>query len=350
MSSYVAKPLNEDTVPDWRALIQLTKEGSIYHDLPWMRLLERSFGLRPRCFLIYKDERPVALCPFFERKIRGISGLYSLPESDLSYILLQDPSDSDAIAAIVRETLSMVKENKLGYVRVATAQGELMPLLERQVSTSGHNMMPHPITGYMMLDLSATDPQTIWEKVFTQKDAQRKYIRRFEKEGYLIRETRAKEDVDRFYEYYSINLRSKDASPYERDHFDQLLATYPEGEMRLTLLEKGEEMAAGLITLHFPLKGIAYIRYSAPNKDMANNHLRRANLPLYWDAINHAYGLGYRTVCFGSTPEDRSNHSFQIKAGFGCVYHQAHAGMVPISLLFSTLYKTYRMVESVRDG
>jgi hypothetical protein len=319
------------------------------HSLKWMATLEKSLGLQPHCFIVYRDDEPVALCPFFGRNIKRFKGLATLPRSDLNYLIVRDEPDRELVDFIKEQVFDMAKDERSAFVLMSYSNPELRDAFSNGVDTN-RAFLPHHINGYMLLDLEELNPQHIWDNVFTHKGSQRKYIRRFEQAGYQTRETRSDEDLSQFYEHYSHNMVAKGMTPSSRSHFEYLLREYSPDELRMTLLEKDGQMAAGLITFFYPAKKTVYVRYSAPNKDESDNYFRRANLPLYWELINHAYAKGYRKICFGGTRPDPNDRIHQIKAGLGCKYQELYTTITPTSVLFSTMLRTHKFIEDKRSG
>ena len=97
MAAYCVEELGPRSNDDWNRLNLSSEGGSIYHTLEWREILERSFGIRSRYLLIYDDEEPIALCPWFEQSFMRLKGLVLLPESDLSNLINERPWDRDLI-------------------------------------------------------------------------------------------------------------------------------------------------------------------------------------------------------------------------------------------------------------
>jgi hypothetical protein len=82
--------------------------------------LERSYKYKNHCFLVYRNDKPVAICPFYEacNKIAKENGLY--------FILITTLSD-------------LTKDH-----------------------FSEYNPLPFPVGGNMMLNLEENSPDKIW--------------------------------------------------------------------------------------------------------------------------------------------------------------------------------------------
>ena len=66
----------------------------------------------------------------------------------------------------------------------------------------GYNHYPSENTVNMVLDLQRKPPDSIWENLPARK-GQRKFIRRFDENGFKIREICEQEDMKTFYQYYA---------------------------------------------------------------------------------------------------------------------------------------------------
>lgn len=340
MVGFIVNDLSEDTSLDWEGINDRSEKGSLYHGLKWIRTLEQDLGYRPHCFLVYRNEEPVALCPLFEREIKGFRGLSTLPQTDLSYLLISGGPDPELVGLIVTKAFEIAKEEGSAFLTLSYSSPDIMEAFVRSCNKKW-TTLPHATNGHMYLNMEELSPNDVWNKAFTHKGHQRGYIKRFEEAGYTTRATSSPKDLDVFYEHYSKNLSSMGATPYERRHFDHLFKIFSPDEIRMTMLEKDGQMLASQITLFHPPRRTAYLRYLAVNKDPQFMHgfHRRAAIPIEWELINHAYGQGYRSVSFGGTPLDPRDPSYQIKAGFGCRFETIQSSITLLSTTFRTLYK-----------
>jgi hypothetical protein len=339
MVSYHSEYLNQDNEEDWEALNRASPYGSCYHDLRWKRVMERSFNYKSRYFLVYDGKDPVALCPFFIEKVRGLKSLTSLPSADLKHIVITEPSNQAIMKEILVKSIEIAKKDMCAFIIFVNSGIESIESVREVCSVNNWKTVPFSINGYLALDLEKNDPTYIWNNVFNSKESQRKYIRRFEQSGFNFRESSSQEDLDTFYEYYSQNLIYIGATPFNRSHFNIIFDIYSK-ELRMTFLEKDGEMAGGVIAILDPQKKIMHLRYMALNRDMANTY--HPTYAIYWEAVNKAYELGYRGVCFGTNAKDEQNKSYRIKKGFGCEYINNYAELMPMNPLYSLFYKVYQ--------
>ena len=328
---YIIEELSNKNADDWKRLSEECKEGSFFHTLKWKQILEQSFNYKSHNFLLYRNGEPVALCPFYEDTIQGIRGLVSLPLSDYNHLLITDKNDSLIPYHILNKCKEIIKKKKLFYLIVTTSNEFTRDYFNK------YKPLPHPITGTMVLNFEDHNPDNIWNEVFSKID--RKYIRRFEKDGFKIKEIRSIEDIKAFYELYKINLESINATPYLFSHFEDLLNTYSSTEMIITLLYKDDDIYGGQLGfMHEPNKTM-YIRYLSLNKKLPSRY--HSTLYLYWDIINRAFEKGYKVVDFGQTPPYPNNVYYKAKEKFGCQYQKKKSSVFPSSFIFKLGYMVY---------
>jgi hypothetical protein len=335
--------LNQNNASDWEALNQRSGDGSVYHTLRWKDVLERSFGIKSHYFIIYEKDRPIALCPFFEKPLRGLRSLVPPPSTDLNNVIVTDPSNKSTVRDILLKSIDVAKKNRLAFIIMVSSKAETADSIQALAPFEHKKAVPFPVNGYLRLDLREYNPSYIWDKVFTSKKSQKKYIRRFEQSGYEFRDSKDKKDIDHFYRYYTLNLNHIGATPFDRSHFDVIFDTFQNDELRLTLLEKGDEVAGGLLALQYPQKNRMYLKYMAINRDIPNTF--HPPYALYWDAINYAFNNGYDELYFGTNTNDPTDKSFRIKKEFGCSYCNSYGVIIPMNRLYGTLYWASRFFK-----
>lgn len=347
-SAYRIEALDARTGKDWETLNLRSTDGSFYHSVRWQQVLQDSFRCISRSFLIYKDDEPVALCPIFQTTVKGLRMLQCLPESDYRHVIFSEKAEPETYRLLVSHSVDVAHCNKMALTLITTANSQAMDATKHAVIELGMKVSDHPITGNMVLDLERYPPHIIWDKLFDSKVGQRKYIARFDREGYFIRETRSKKDMDLFYGGYNANMKFIGAPRYSLDHFHLLLDRFDNDEMRLTLLEKGDRVIGGLITFIFAQKSMMYLRYLAMDRNIPSS--LHPPYFLYWEAVKHANDIGLRRVGFGTNVKDPQNRNYQIKQGFGCQYIDSYSAVVPMNMISRKMYSMYRKITDLKQG
>jgi hypothetical protein len=337
---YSIEDLSSENIKDWDNFNAIFKNGSFYHTIKWKNVLEKSFRFKQHCFLIRYKEKVISICPFFEVTIKGFKGLQLLPESDYNYLLLEENHlNVSIIKMILDKTQKIINDNKLSFNIVHTNNKKYEKLFDK------YNYLPYPITGNMEVDIRENSPDKIWNEIFSRKDNQRKYIKRFDSDGFKIKEINSKKDIEIFYKYYKENLEFIKAPFYSYSHFKNLLNTYSSDEMRITVLHKDEVIAGGLLAFQFPPKKTMYLRYLSLNRSLPNKY--HAPFYLYWDAILKASQMKYNKVSFGGTPNNREEYNYRLKKKFGCAYKDIYSFIVQYSTKYKLGDKIYRFIKKI---
>jgi len=347
MASYHCEDLTDENKNDWDTFNNQCQRGSIYHTLSWKKVLELSFGYKSRYFLIYDGGKPVALCPCFEVPLRGLKSLIPPPESDLKHLVISESPDRSVVDLIINKLIEIAKNDKCSFILTTDSDVSIIDSIRDDCHKEHLKTYPFQTSGYFSLDLQKYDPKFIWNSLFTGKSRQRSYIKRFEQEGFTIRATREQRDIEKFYTYYAQNINLIGARPYEKSHFNILFNQYPENEMRMTLLEKDNFFAGGLLALLFPQKGTMYLRYLALNREMPWAY--RPPLALDWEAVNYAYANNFKEVCFGTNTKNEEDRNYRIKKEFGCQYHDYYSELIPVSHFSRFVYYIYRQYNNIKD-
>ncbi len=329
--NYHIEELSNTSAIDWIRVIEKSTDASFFHTLKWKGILEQSFNYKNHYFILYRNDEPVALCPFYEATIKGIRGLVSLPDSDYDHLLITDKDDPLIAYHILEKCKEIAKKNKLIYILITTSNELTRDHFSR------YNPFPYPIAGDMVLNLEEHNLDKIWNDNFSK--IERKYIRRFENDGFSVKVVNSIEDIKLFYKYYKANIEFKNAIPHPFSHFEYLLKTYSSTEMILTLLYKNEIVAGGALAFLHDQKKTMYLRYLSLNRNLTSRY--HPTLYLYWDCIKRATEMGYSRICFGRTPPDPTDIHYRSKEIFGCHYEKEYPLIFSRSHLFTIGYNIY---------
>ena len=329
--NYHIEELNNINAADWKRLCEESKEGSFFHTLEWKEILEHSFNFKNHCFLLYRNEEPVALCPFYEATINGFRGLVSLPDSDYNHIIIMDKKDPLIASHILEYCKEISRKNKLLFILITTLSELTKDHFNR------FDPLPFPISGDMVLNLKEISPDKIWNDILSKQE--RKYIRRFENDGFKIKELNSIDDIKIFYEYYKTNIEFKNATPHPFSHFEDLLKTYSSKEMILTLLYKNDVVAGGQLAFLHNIKKTMYLRYLSLNRDLPTRY--HSTLFIYWNCIERASEMEYNRICFGRTPPYPNDARYRLKEKLGCHFETEYSLIYPRSHLFKIGYNIY---------
>jgi hypothetical protein len=332
-SAFRVEDLNEKNAADWERLNEQSDHGSFFHTLKWKRILELR-GYRPFYFIVYQDDQPMALCPFYQQRIKNFKAIATLPDSPYNHIVI-DNADSFAPELIRTKCRSIAKNLGLSFALFGIGA-------EPKDHFSGIGGVSFPIIGTMALDLHENSLDTIWSR--NLKHDVRNKIRRFDYDGFELREIHDVQDLELFYQHYRKNTREyQHSNPHPFSHFKQILDNYSPKELRITLLQRREEVAGGLMMFLYDPKKTMYLRYLSINRDMPNRYT--PYWYLCWDALKTAARIGYTSVVFGRTPPNEVGIYYHIKAQFGCYYQTRYVTVLPLSYRFRLVRSLYTLAR-----
>ena len=330
--------LNNTNIELWENFNQKMDEGTFYHTTKWKKILEQ-LGYNSHYYLIFDNDETVAICPFFEFNIKGFKGITTLPESDYNHLIIKN-NDPNIINFIVKELESRAKENSWSFIILNSLDESFKDKLNV-------SFYPNFSMGTMVLDIKKLNPDKIWNEIFNAKKGQRRYIKRFENDGFQIRELSSKEDVKVFYEYYLRNIRHINGNEYPYSHFMDLYDIYPSKKLHSALLYKEDLIAGGFLNFLDESNKIMHSRYIGINRDLPNKY--HIQYPLLWESIKKANELGYERVSFGSNVNDQSHPGYRLKKNFGAEYLNSYSILRPISRLFKLGHNVYRSINQVHN-
>ena len=326
--------LNDTNIKLWEKFNHEMDEGTFFHTTKWKQILE-SLGNIPHYFLIFDDDEPVAICPFFETRIKGFKGITTLPLSDSNHIIVRDNNSS--IINFIRKELELRAKKKSWSFIIFNF---LDKNFENKVNTT---FFPNHSIGTMVLDIEKLNPDRIWNEIFTKKGKERTYINRFKREGFQIRDIKSLEDLKIFYRYYIKNIRHINGIEYPFSHFMDLYELYFPKNLHMNLLYKEDFIAGGSINFLDESKKTFHSRYLAFNRDMPLRY--RVPHALIWEAIKKADKMGFKTVSLGSTVNDKNHPNYRLKKHFGSNYENVYSILIPTSKLFKLGHKIYTSIK-----
>jgi hypothetical protein len=186
----IVEPLSDES--EWEKFVANSSKGTFFHTLKWKEVLEKSFSFES-LYLVIRDSNDtlIGVCPFFiTKKLWPFKVLDSLPESDLGGLLIKEEYKKEA-AYLLRDYFKELSSDKgITYVKMGLSDRELCECLKTKTSRVDINF------GTMILDLKEKPIDFIWNEVFKQK--QRKYIKRFEHDGFKTKEVESEDDLKKF--------------------------------------------------------------------------------------------------------------------------------------------------------
>lgn len=325
MGDYHLERLTDENADEWDRFNSGSPEGSLFHSLKWKRIMEKGSESRMQYYLLYRGEQAFGIFPLVEHKVRFFQGLSPADDPQRLHAILKDYSDPVAIQHVIGALQSIERDRKpLSFIRLSVSHEETLDLITR------YTLLRLPDIGDMVLDLSELPPEELWNS-FSAKKGQRKFIRRFDENGFSITEADSPEDLDLFYKYYEENIKhiGGKLQPYSR--ISALRDSMPD-DVRITLLSKGSIVAGGMLMIADRSRRILYTTYLSLNRNLPKTY--HPSYYLWWDAINWAWDNRLERVSFGAQRLEEDNPRYRIKYDFGARFQPLHSGMIPLTKTF----------------
>lgn len=307
----IVEPLSDEN--EWENFVANSSKGTFFHTLKWKKVLEESFSFES-LYLVIRDsnDKLMGVCPFFiTRELWPFRVLDSLPNSDLGGPLMKEKYKKEAANALKNYLKKLSSDRSITYAKMRFSDRELCEYLKTKASRVDTN------SGTMILDLKKKPMDFIWNEVFKQK--QRKYIKRFDHDGFKTKEAENADDLNKFYALYHQNAIKRGVShpfTFYKNDFDLL---YP-NNFNIILIEKEERCIGAGIFFIYPERKAIYMGGAALDKTVSSRY--KIYYKLRWETIKYAHRNGFRYASFGPTPSDRSSVYYSVKGDFGAEFNQ----------------------------
>ena len=332
MADYRLERLNDGNEEKWEEFNKNSPEGSFFHGLKWTQIAEQSSGVKRHYFLLYKDEDVFGIFPFIEDKIHVFRGLRTARDPKILPAILKDSGDPHAMNSVIRDLQKVtIDGKKISFIRVSTLHEEMLNTI------TTHPRLPWKTEGGMVLNLLEFPPEKIWN-TFSAKKGERKFIRRFEKDGFALTEANSPEDLALFYKYYQENISHIKGRLQPFSRFSKLWNSLSD-EIRITLLSKGSVFAGGMFQLLDSHRKTVHTMYLSLNRNLPTNY--HPPYYLWWEAINWAYANRYEKVSLGGEHLDENNPRYRMMYDLGARFEPTYSAMIPLTKIF-TLGATWK--------
>jgi CelD/BcsL family acetyltransferase involved in cellulose biosynthesis len=264
----------------WNAFLERHARASVFHSLPWLKALHRTYGYEPIVLTTTPSGAPlqngIALC----RVNSWLTGrrMVSVPFADHCEPLVDDAADLHALVLALEEQM---RRDRLQYV-------EIRPMGAWEDSNSHF----HPSYSYCLHQLDLTpNLDTLFRNC--HKDSTQRKIRRAEREGLIYEEGRSVPLLDAFFDLLLLTRRRHQLPPQPRSWFQNLIECFGEA-LKIRVAFKDKQPVAAILTLRH--KGTLLYKYGC--SDARFNNLGGMHL-LLWRSIQEAKECGLRVFDLG---------------------------------------------------
>ncbi len=276
----------------WDEYVAKSSISTCYHLTGWKSVIERSFGHKTYYLLAEEPSNNIqGILPLIQLKSMLFGNfMVSLPYVNYGGIC----ADSEEVSAqLLNEAIHIAAENDAEHIEL------------RHTNEVGHGL---PIkTGKVAMRLTLPpDTNDLWS-LFSSK--LRSQIRKPTKEGMYARIGR-EDELDSFYNVFSINMRDLGTPVYSKDFFRNILKEFPERTWICTIYTKlGDPAASGLLV---GFKEVLEIPWAS---SLRSHNRYSPNMLLYWSALSLACDKGYRVFDFGRSTSGEGTYKFKEQWG-----------------------------------
>lgn len=283
MTVYTIDPIRDTR---WAEFISRHDSASVFHSLPWLEAIRRTYGYTPVVYTTSPPSSPlsngIVLCQVHS----WLTGhrMVSVPFSDHCEPLQDDPS---AGAAITEELKKAVDVGKWKYI-------ELRPRTELPIADGA---VKSPDCYLHMLDLRPAAHELLRR---THKTGVQHPIRRAEREGLVYECGNSEPLLNAFYRLMIKTRRRHQLPPQPIQWFRNLAACMRE-RLQIRVAFKDGEGIASILTLQH--KDVVVYKYGCSDKTFSN----LGGTPfLLWKTIVEAKAAGLTCLDLGRSDADNS--------------------------------------------
>jgi serine/alanine adding enzyme len=265
--------------------------SNLYHDHRWGTIIQKSFGHRYYLLVSEDDKGTVnGVLPLVHMKSWSFGNfIVSMPFLNYGGVLADDETSRNLL---LDEAIRIAKDLKVDHVEFRQ-EGPLLngfPVKTAKVS--------------MRLDLPGSHDQ-LW-KSFPSK--LRSQIKVPQKAGMVARIGRL-EELDSFYDVFSVNMRSLGTPVYPKRFFQAILEQFPESTWICSVYAGNKAVASGFLAGHKH-------RLEIPWASSLRKYNRSSpNMLLYWSCLKFACDNGFDLFDFGRSTPEESTYKFKEQWG-----------------------------------
>lgn len=287
LSCYQLDPTRD---PRWAKLVATHQKSSVFHTVPWLVALERTYGYKPVVFTTSSSEEELKNGIVFCDVDSWLTGhrLVSLPFSDHCEPLCNTALERQLL---IQHLQSVLPDQSWKYI-------EIRPITEEWTSTSRKlKLMPSSTYFFHRLDLSP-DLQTLFREL--NKDSVQRRIQRAGRAGLIEKTGRSEDLIKDFYRLYLLTRARQHVPPAPFAWFKNLADCLDAAAELRVAYAKAKPIAA-ILTMRF--KNVVYYKYGC--SDARFNHMG-ATPWLFWNTIVSAKSNGADAFDMGRTEQDNA--------------------------------------------
>lgn len=274
--------------PRWAELVKRHPKASVFHTVPWLQTLRRTYGYEPVAVTTSSPTEELKNGLAFCRIDSWLTGrrLVSLPFSDHCEPLCDSTAD---LNFMMRYLQTVLEEQKWKYLEIRPVDWDFNRL--------GDGISCQPSTTYC---LHRVDLRPGLDEVFRglDKDSIQRRIQRAERAGLVEKCGRSKGLLKEFYALFVITRGRHRVPPTPFAWFRNLIEMLGDA-LQIRMAYQNGTPIAGILTLHF--RNVVYYKYGGSD---ARFNKFGATPWLLWKAIVAGKSNGATEFDMGRTQED----------------------------------------------
>jgi len=284
----VVRAFQKEDTQRWDRFVYDHPAGSFFHQIAWMRVLEKTFDHKAQYLYAEREGRIVGVAPLFSVSNWMVGRcLISSPLAAYGGILAED---SECENVLLESLKKQAQEQQVDYLELRNPSGGALPGFVPNTRYAGFSMS------------LAKDAEVVLKGL--PKDI-RYMIRKAEKANLQVR--RGPELVDEFYRLFAINMRRLGTPVFPRSLFVNLLEDYG-NQIDVLVVYAGSQPVASAVSFLFRDTMHPYYIGGLPlARELAANNF------LWWELIKFAVKSGMNTFDFGRSKKGTGAYAFKKK-------------------------------------
>jgi serine/alanine adding enzyme len=275
----------------WNAYVRESEKSTCYHLIGWKDVIERSFGHKTYYFLSEDKNNTInGILPLVHlRSVLFGNFMISLPYFNYGGICADNKEIADQL---LREARRVAVGKNSNHIELRHTQDAHSELHVKTAKVSMRLLLPE-------------DPNVLWGSLNSKLRSQIKRPAKEEMYSKIGRE----EELDSFYDVFSINMRDLGTPVYPREFFKNILREFQETWIITVYTREGRPAASGFL--------LGYRRQlEIPWASSLRKHNRYGpNMLLYWNSLKFACENGYNVFDFGRSTIGEGTYRFKEQWG-----------------------------------
>lgn len=272
----------------WDEFVLRQSNGTFFHLTGWKRVIEKTFGYKPRYCYAERGGTITAVAPLFLVK-NWIVGkcLVSTPFAVYGGVCASDKESEESLLEYLEQ---FARETNVGYLELRNKTG---PLRIGCHANTLYSTFGKELTGDVDANFKRLPNDT------------RYMIRRATKAGLTSR--RGLDQMETFYDLVARNLHHHGTPMFPKSLFTNLVDEFSR-QVDLLVIYQGEEPVSAVMSFFCKDTVLPYYAGLGPraNKLGANNFM-------YWELMKYAAESGYRRFDFGRSKKDTGAYNFKLQ-------------------------------------